>query len=50
MHGTRLAALTMSAIAAGVLVDYSHLSSDPNAAKGSGGFVYAPGNPVALRR
>jgi uncharacterized protein YecT (DUF1311 family) len=31
-------------------VDYSHLSSDPNAAKGSGGFVYAPGGPVALWR
>jgi uncharacterized protein YecT (DUF1311 family) len=31
-------------------VDYSHLSSDPNAAKGSGGFVYAPGNPVAVWR
>jgi uncharacterized protein YecT (DUF1311 family) len=31
-------------------VDYSHLSSDPNEAKGSGGFVYAPGNPVALWR
>jgi uncharacterized protein YecT (DUF1311 family) len=31
-------------------VDYSHLSSDPNAAKGSGGFVYAPGNPVARWR
>ena len=31
-------------------VDYSHLSSDPNSAKGSGGFVYAPGNPVALWR
>jgi hypothetical protein len=29
-------------------VDYSHLSSDPNSAKGTGGFVYAPGNPVAL--
>ena len=28
-------------------VDYSHLSSDPNSAKGTGGFVYAPGNPVA---
>ena len=28
-------------------VDYSHLGSDPNSAKGSGGFVYAPGNPVA---
>ena len=31
-------------------VDYSHLSSDPNSAKGTGGFVYAPGNPVALWR
>lgn len=31
-------------------VDYSHLSSDPNPAKGSGGFVYAPGNPVAVWR
>jgi len=31
-------------------VDYSQLSSDPNAAKGSGGFVYAPGNPVARWR
>jgi hypothetical protein len=31
-------------------VDYSHLSSDPNSAKGSGGFVYAPGSPVALWR
>ena len=31
-------------------VDYSHLGSDPNAAKGSGGFVYAPGSPVALWR
>ena len=31
-------------------VDYSHLSSDPNSAKGSGGFVYAPGNPVAVWR
>jgi uncharacterized protein YecT (DUF1311 family) len=31
-------------------VDYSHLSTDPSAAKGSGGFVYAPGNPVALWR
>jgi hypothetical protein len=29
-------------------IDYSHLSSDPNSAKGTGGFVYAPGNPVAL--
>jgi hypothetical protein len=52
----------MSAIAVGVLAgcssssspasgaDYSHLSSDPNSAKGSGGFVYAPGNPVARWR
>jgi uncharacterized protein YecT (DUF1311 family) len=31
-------------------VDYSHLGSDPNAAKGSGAFVYAPGNPVARWR
>jgi uncharacterized protein YecT (DUF1311 family) len=31
-------------------VDYSHLSSDPNAAASSGGFVYAPGNPVARWR
>jgi uncharacterized protein YecT (DUF1311 family) len=29
-------------------VDYSHLSSDPNSAKGTGGFAYAPGNPVAV--
>lgn len=31
-------------------VDYSHLSSDPNQAKGTGGFVYAPVNPVAVWR
>ena len=31
-------------------VDYSHLSSDPNSAKGTGGFVYAPGSPVAVWR
>jgi uncharacterized protein YecT (DUF1311 family) len=31
-------------------VDYSHLGSDPNSAKGTGGFVYAPGNPVAVWR
>ena len=31
-------------------VDYSHLSSDPNSAEGTGGFVYAPGNPVARWR
>ena len=31
-------------------VDYSHLSSDPNGTKGTGGYVYAPGNPVAVWR
>ena len=31
-------------------VDYSHLSSDPNSAEGTGGFGYAPGNPVARWR
>jgi uncharacterized protein YecT (DUF1311 family) len=30
-------------------VDYSHLSADPNAGKG-GGWVYAPGTPVAVWR
>ena len=30
--------------------DYSHLSSDPNSAKGAGGYVYAPGAPVAVWR
>ena len=29
-------------------IDYSHLSSDPNAAKGTGGYVYVPGLPVAI--
>jgi uncharacterized protein YecT (DUF1311 family) len=29
-------------------IDYSHLSSDPNAAKGTGGYVYSPGSPVAI--
>ena len=29
-------------------IDYSTLSSDPNAAKGSGGYVYVPGTPVAV--
>jgi hypothetical protein len=29
-------------------VDYSHLSADPSAAKGSGGYVYVPGAPVAI--
>jgi len=31
-------------------VDYSHMGSDPNGTKGTGGFVYAPGNPVAVWR
>jgi uncharacterized protein YecT (DUF1311 family) len=29
-------------------IDYSHLSADPNFAKGAGGYVYAPGVPVAI--
>ncbi len=29
-------------------VDYSHLSADPGAAKGTGGYVYVPGVPVAI--
>jgi uncharacterized protein YecT (DUF1311 family) len=29
-------------------IDYSHLSADPNAAKGMGGYVYVPGTPVAI--
>ena len=29
-------------------IDYSHLSADPNAAKGTGGYVYVPGAPVAI--
>jgi uncharacterized protein YecT (DUF1311 family) len=29
-------------------IDYSKLSSDPNAAQGSGGYVYVPGSPVAI--
>lgn len=29
-------------------VDYSKLSKDPNASKGSGGYVYVPGTPVAV--
>jgi len=29
-------------------IDYSKLSSDPNATKGSGGYVYGPGTPVAV--
>ena len=31
-------------------IDYSKLSSDPNAHQGSGGYVYVPGTPVALWR
>jgi len=31
-------------------IDYSHMSADPNAAKGGGGWVYAPGTPVAVWR
>jgi uncharacterized protein YecT (DUF1311 family) len=29
-------------------VDYSHLSADPNAAQGTGGYAYVPGAPVAI--
>ena len=29
-------------------IDYSHISADPNSAKGAGGYVYAPGTPVAI--
>jgi uncharacterized protein YecT (DUF1311 family) len=29
-------------------IDYSTLNKDPNSAKGAGGFVYAPGTPVAI--
>jgi uncharacterized protein YecT (DUF1311 family) len=29
-------------------IDYSRLSADPGAAKGAGGYVYAPGTPVAV--
>ena len=31
-------------------IDYSHLSADPNAGKGTGGYVYVPGVPVAIWR
>ena len=31
-------------------IDYSKLRSDPNAAKGSGGYAYVPGTPVAVWR
>jgi uncharacterized protein YecT (DUF1311 family) len=29
-------------------IDYTHLSADPNASKGAGGYVYVPGVPVAI--
>jgi uncharacterized protein YecT (DUF1311 family) len=29
-------------------IDYSHLSADPSAAKGAGGYAYVPGVPVAI--
>jgi len=29
-------------------IDYSHLSADPNATKGTGGYTYSPGVPVAI--
>ncbi len=29
-------------------IDYSHLSADPNAAQGTGGYVYVPGTPVVI--
>jgi hypothetical protein len=28
-------------------MDYSQLSKDPNGTKNGGGYVYAPGDPVA---
>jgi uncharacterized protein YecT (DUF1311 family) len=31
-------------------IDYSHLSADPHASKGTGGWVYAPGTAVAVWR
>jgi hypothetical protein len=31
-------------------IDYSHLSADPYSGKGTGGWVYAPGTPVAVWR
>jgi uncharacterized protein YecT (DUF1311 family) len=31
-------------------IDYSHLTADPGAARGDGGWVYAPGSPVAIWR
>jgi hypothetical protein len=31
-------------------IDYSHLSADPYSGKPTGGWVYAPGTPVAVWR
>jgi uncharacterized protein YecT (DUF1311 family) len=31
-------------------IDYQHLSADPNASKGTGGYLYVPGTPVAVWR
>jgi uncharacterized protein YecT (DUF1311 family) len=43
---------TYHKVATGVMyqfgIDYSTLSQDPNATKGSGGYVYVPGTPVAI--
>jgi uncharacterized protein YecT (DUF1311 family) len=43
---------TYHRVATGVMyqfgIDYSRLSHDPNGTKGTGGYVYAPGAPVAL--
>ncbi|HWN59242.1 MAG TPA: hypothetical protein VNO25_01095, partial [Streptosporangiaceae bacterium] len=45
---------TYHKVATGVMyqfgIDYSRLSSDPNAAQGSGGYVYVPGTPAAVWR
>jgi uncharacterized protein YecT (DUF1311 family) len=43
---------TYHRVATGVMyqfgIDYSQLSHDPNQTKGTGGYVYAPGSPVAI--
>ena len=43
---------TYHRVATGVMyqfgIDYSRLSNDPNQTKGTGGYIYAPGNPVAI--
>jgi uncharacterized protein YecT (DUF1311 family) len=43
---------TYHRVATGVMyqfgVDYSRLRQDPNEVKGTGGYVYAPGSPVAI--